>query len=179
MKKPLTWIPLWIDSWLYGSTRIELTLEQRAIFVDLLALAGKDEGFIRANVEIPYPIEQLAGLIAVSPDLLSRTIERCIETGKIERLPNGTLRIVNWERFKLTRQYRHRLENPSPLPSPLDHPSSLSEEEKTSEHRRVKGNVNDVSRSVNSVDKNVNTQDQESSFDRELRESLSPKESQK
>ena len=68
MKRPLNWIPVWIDSWLYGSTRLDLSLEQRAIFLDLLLLAGKDEGYIRANESIPYPLPQIAGLLSVDPD---------------------------------------------------------------------------------------------------------------
>jgi hypothetical protein len=109
MKKPLRWVPLYIDSWLFGSTRLELNLEQRAIWIDLLALAGKDQGFIRANENMPYPIEQLAGLLRVPTDLLKQTIKRCIETKKLTENPNGTLYVTTWENYKLTPQYIRRL----------------------------------------------------------------------
>jgi hypothetical protein len=109
MKKPLNWVPLWIDSWLYGSTRNELTNEERALWVDLLALAGKDQGFIRANENIPYPPEQLAGLLRQPVELLNKTIDRCVETEKLTRLENGALYVTNWLTYKLTPQYRRRL----------------------------------------------------------------------
>jgi hypothetical protein len=109
MKKPLNWVPLWIDPWLFGSTRIELTLEQRAIWIDLLALAGKDQGFIRANENMPYPIEQLSGLLRIPVDLLEQTINKCLETGKLTKTQSETLYVTNWELYKLTPQYRRKL----------------------------------------------------------------------
>ena len=55
------WFPFWIDKWLLGSTRDELTIEQCAVWVDFLALSYKDEGYIRANEGIPYPIKGFPG----------------------------------------------------------------------------------------------------------------------
>ena len=143
MKKPLNWVPLWIDSWLFGSTRIELTLEQRAIWIDLLAFAGKDQGFIRANEGIPYPIEQLAGLLRVPVELLKLTIDRCLETGKLTKMPDETLYITNWKRYKLTPQYRRRLKEEE----------SPKEEERIEEKRveESKGKGNTVSQKGNTL----------------------------
>jgi hypothetical protein len=56
------WFPFWVDKWIWGSMRIEFEPIERAIWVDLLALAAKDDGYIRANEDIPYPLEQLAGI---------------------------------------------------------------------------------------------------------------------
>jgi hypothetical protein len=155
MKKPLSWIPLWIDPWLFGSTRIELTLEQRAVWIDLLTLAGKDSGFIRANEGVPYPPEQLAGLLRVSQDILVRTIDRCCEVGKLERLPDGALRIAKWEAYRLTPQYRRRLKPPSrssPLPK-------RKEEKRRGEESKGEGNT--VSPPRNTVSKKGNKEERE------------------
>lgn len=62
----LMWIPLWVDKWLWGSTRIELEPDERSVWVDLMALAAKDDGYIRANVGVPYAHQQLAGMLCVS-----------------------------------------------------------------------------------------------------------------
>jgi hypothetical protein len=110
VKKPLTWIPWYVDSWIYGSSRLELTRAQRSDFLDLVLLAGKDDGYIRANATTPYPITQLAGLLCIEAKDLEETIEACIRAGKITRLENGTLYVTNWETFKLTPQYRRRIE---------------------------------------------------------------------
>jgi len=115
MKKPLNWFPLHVDSWLLGSTRFELTLEQRAIFVDFLALGAKDEGFIRANEDMPYPTRHLANVLEAPEEIIKGTIERCIETGKLTRLPNGTLYVTHWKDYQLTPRWVRELESPPPL----------------------------------------------------------------
>jgi hypothetical protein len=113
-KKP--WLPLWVDSWLFGSTRLELSVGQRATFTDFLCLARKDNGFIRANEGVPYPTAQLAGLLCVPESLIIETIERCIEVGKLERQPNGTLYVLNWEKYQLTPRHVRRLAPPHSSP---------------------------------------------------------------
>jgi len=102
------WFPLWIDKWLWGSTRHELNHEERAIFVDLLALAAKDDGFIRANETTPYPIEQLAGMLQASKELVSNTISKCIKYGKlIEK--EGIYFVNNWNEYRLSQRHKKRV----------------------------------------------------------------------
>jgi hypothetical protein len=142
MKQPLKWLPLYVDPWLFGSTRHELTREQRSDFVDLLLLAAKDSGFIRANEKTPYPVAQLSGLLCIETAALEETIARCIEVGKLERRENGTLYVVNWERYKLTPQYRRRLE------------SGQEEKAEIEENKRgeeSKGERNNVSQTRNTI----------------------------
>jgi len=107
--KTYEWIPLWVEKWLWGSTRLELEHDERAIWIDLLVIASKDDGFIRANEDIPYLDLQLAGLLCCDVDLLKRTIEKCIKYKKIETLKNGTLRIINWAAYQLTDRHKRRL----------------------------------------------------------------------
>jgi len=145
MKRPLSWVPLYVDSWLFGSTRHELTRAQRGDFVDLLLLAAKHDGYIRAAEGVPYPIEQLAGLLCVPAQDLEETIRRCIDTGKVELKPDKTLYVCNWEKYRLTRQYRGRLEH--------EPPSALPQEENSKgkvEESKGKGNI--VSQNGNNKD---------------------------
>jgi len=103
------WIPFWGDKWLFGSMRIEFDVAERGIWWDLMAIAMKDEGFIRANEDTPYPIQQLAGMLIVSEELLKKTIEKFIKRGKITRLKNGTLKITNWKKYCFTDRHMRRL----------------------------------------------------------------------
>ena len=108
--KTYAWIPLWIDKWLWGSTRHELAHDERAIFTDLLALATKDDGYIRANPTTPYPLEQLAGMLCAPIELLKRTISQSLHYGKLEEPLPGIYRIASWEGYQLTDRRKRDLE---------------------------------------------------------------------
>jgi hypothetical protein len=103
------WIPLWIDKWLMGSTRFELEPGERSVFLDLLVLGAKDDGFIRANTEMGYPREYLARILNVSAELLESSILKCIEHGKIKDLGNGIFFIKNWENYSLSGRHKRRV----------------------------------------------------------------------
>ncbi|GAI03977.1 unnamed protein product, partial [marine sediment metagenome] len=47
------WFPWWPDKWIFGSVRIEFSPAERGMWVDMLSLASKDNGHIRANEETP------------------------------------------------------------------------------------------------------------------------------
>ena len=98
-----TWFPFWVDKWIFGSMRIEFNLEERAIWIDLLALASKDDGYIRANEDIPYPIQQLAGTLIIPEDKLMAAIDKFIEKGKLIKKSNGTILVAKWEKYQLSR----------------------------------------------------------------------------
>lgn len=105
------WIPLHIHKWLEGSTREELQHDERAIFSDLLCLASKNGGYIGANVDdgFPYSNSRLSKILDAPVELIERTLEKCIDTGKIERLKNGILRIVKWEDYQLSDRWIRKL----------------------------------------------------------------------
>ena len=69
------WFPWWPEKWLWGTIRIECTPAERGIWVDLLSLASKDDGHIRANEETPYPIQQLAGMLIIPEKELDAALE--------------------------------------------------------------------------------------------------------
>ncbi len=105
------WFPFWIDKWLFGSTRDELTVEQCAVWVDFLALSYKDEGYIRANVGMPYPITRLAGLLNRPEELIKQTIDRCLEpqVNKLRLEPDDTLYVLSHPEYELSKRHKRRL----------------------------------------------------------------------
>lgn len=76
-RQPDPWLPLWIDKWLFGSTRYELTPAERSVWIDLLVMAQKNNGYIMANKLTPYPVPPLAAFLKIPKTLLERTIEKC------------------------------------------------------------------------------------------------------
>lgn len=111
-KKPLDWIPIYIDKHLFGSTRVELEPDERSVWFDLLILSGKDSGFVRANEGVPYLPKQLAGMFLVSEELLKRTIEKCIKYGKVKILNDGTIYLPSWENYRLSLRHKRRFDPP-------------------------------------------------------------------
>ena len=105
----LLWIPLWIDKWIFGSTRIELEPDERSVWVDLMALAAKDLGFIRANETTPYYARQLSGLLNITEELLARTIKKCLEVDKLTMNEKGIIYLTNWDGFQLSERYKRRI----------------------------------------------------------------------
>lgn len=114
------WFPWWPDKWIFGSVRIECTLEERAIWVDLLSLASKDDGYIRANEETPYPIEQLSGMLIVPPEILSNAIEKFVKLGKLTRTKEGTLYVTKWDKYQFSERHKRRVESSNGNPSLKD-----------------------------------------------------------
>ena len=102
------WFPIWIDKWLFGSTRLELEPDERAVWVDLLALSYKDEGYIRANKGVPYSFKQLAGFLVITEELLNRTIQKCVQVGKIKIMDDQTLYISSFKDYTLTDRHKRR-----------------------------------------------------------------------
>ena len=110
-KKGDDWFPFWIDKWIFGSTRDELTIEQCAIWVDFLALSYKDNGYIRANEGIPYPIKRLSGLLGRPEKLIQQTIDRCLDpkVNKLRLEPDGTLYVLSHPEYALSGRHKRRL----------------------------------------------------------------------
>jgi hypothetical protein len=151
----LKWIPLYVDKWLYGSTREELEPAECAVWIDILALAAKDDGYIRANEGFPYSVRRLAGLLGRDEELIGRTIEKCLATftanpeerPKLTRLADGTLYVTNWEEYRLSERHERRFQPPAAAvpATPADTPASRGEErEKRVEKKRVDISVPDA-----------------------------------
>lgn len=77
----MQYIKVWVDKWFTGSTRWELTAEERAIWVDFLVLAGQHNP--PGEFEFAGD-EHLANLCRVSIEVIKRAVDKFEQTGKIE-----------------------------------------------------------------------------------------------
>ena len=94
----MRWFKIYGERWFMGTTRWELTAEQRAVWIDLLA---------RASINDPpgqidyYSLEQLAQQFNVDLELLESTIKRCVEERKIKYFKNKLkILISNWKKYQ-------------------------------------------------------------------------------
>jgi hypothetical protein len=102
---------------LQGSTRFELSPDERSVLIDLLCLAGDDDGFIRANPETTYPEPYLAHLLNIEVELLKRAVKKCVAVGKLTLMPDGILYVNSWKDYQLDpRRKREVMEGESPGP---------------------------------------------------------------
>jgi hypothetical protein len=105
------WVKLWVNEWLDGTTRFELTAAQRLLWVDLLALAGRSRfpGFIYAGTgqggeKVGYPIAYLAGVLQMDETDTNNALKLLAAHGHItldEISPEKyVIGIVNWEKYQ-------------------------------------------------------------------------------
>ena len=100
------WFKLHSRGWLTGSIRVQLTPEERSVWVDLLAMASESRvrGVICRAEGIPYEREYIAQYLGIPIDLLNNTIEICAKDMNpndlnIARLivePDGCIKLNNW-----------------------------------------------------------------------------------
>ena len=91
-----------------GSSRFELSIEERAIWIDLLAKASMNE----PPGQIDYhSLEQLSHIFFVPLDLLKTALKRCEETTKVKHdTDKKMIVIVNWKKYQseYQRQVQYR-----------------------------------------------------------------------
>jgi len=108
-----SWVKLWVDEWLQGTTRFELSERQRAIWIDLIAMAGKSRfpGIVASGKYEDgfrgYPISYLAGSLVYTEVDFREALEICAKYGKIKmetKNHDGAENIVifvnNWEKYQ-------------------------------------------------------------------------------
>ena len=128
------WFKVWVDPWLNGTTRFELTDTQRAFWMDLLAMAALSRwpGIIFAGMSgdrsIGYPIGKFQALVT-SPMDVEETFRIMEQAEKIKveitcenpRLYKVT--ILNWNKYQseYSRQktYRQKANKTQPKPAQL------------------------------------------------------------
>lgn len=91
--------------------RIECTTAERGIWVDLLSLAAKDNGHIRANEETPYPLQQLSGMLVIPEKELKGAIEKFIKNKKLTRTKTGTLYVSKWDKYQFSDRHKRRVKD--------------------------------------------------------------------
>jgi len=107
-----TWVKLWVNDWLEGTTRYQMSDAQRAFWIDLLAMAGRSRfgGIVCSGKDgeqwIGYPLSKFQGLLTEAIDV-EATFELFQRTEKITMQVAGqgarklyTLFILNWEHYQ-------------------------------------------------------------------------------
>ena len=108
-----SWVKLWVNEWLDGTTRYEMSDAQRAFWIDLLAMAGRSRylGVICAGKSpdgkyIVYPINKFQSLMS-EPINVEETLQMFVRTGKISvETTNESpikllkLELLNWDKFQ-------------------------------------------------------------------------------
>ena len=139
-RRPETRFWLWSEHWLLGSTRTELTNEERAVFIDFLCLAAMKGGCIEC-----YSRDQLASQLCIRRDLLDHCVKKFIETGKIDRKyykreKKEIFCIKKWEQYQpeylWKKPYKSTKKKRSTKPSKNDAYVVLIREEKRKEEKR-------------------------------------------
>lgn len=101
-------MPLWYHrtddyKWIHGSIRQDLEPDERSVWADFLAMAGLTReprrGYIERSKGIPYPKQVLICILAITEELFDRTVNKCVEEGRLTILDDGTMYITNWNRY--------------------------------------------------------------------------------
>jgi hypothetical protein len=105
------WVKLWVNEWLDGTTRFELTAPQRLLWVDLLALAGRSRfpGYVYAGEgeggkRVGYPVAYLAGVLQMDEAALNNALKLLLDKRHITLDESSAetyiIGIVNWEKYQ-------------------------------------------------------------------------------
>lgn len=96
-----SWVKLWTQQTLYGTTSQELEPAERWVWCGLLCLAGDSPcaGIICVAAGVPYTDQQLARILQVDLDLLNSAFAKMREHGKITVNGEG-IHICNWEHYQ-------------------------------------------------------------------------------
>ncbi len=106
-----SWVKLWVNDWLDGTSRWQLTGAQRAFWVDLLAMAGRGRigGIVCSGRDgdtlIGYPLKTFEALSLEQIDIVE-TFALFERTGKITLEVRGdspklyVVHITGWDRYQ-------------------------------------------------------------------------------
>jgi hypothetical protein len=98
------WIKLWTQEVIHGTTLKELEPDERAVWFELLCIAGDSvvPGKICISIDCPYTEEQLCKLLNVNNNLLKRSLSKLSSTNvkKIKTNGNGIIEICNFEKYQ-------------------------------------------------------------------------------
>jgi hypothetical protein len=107
-----SWVKLWTNEWLDGTTRYQMSDAQRAFWVDLLAMAGRSRfpGVICAGLDgqnfVGYPLNKFQALMSEPLDL-EATFALFERTGKIKLTVTSEgppklfmIELLNWAKYQ-------------------------------------------------------------------------------
>ena len=97
-----SWVKFWVSECLDGSIREELTSAERGVWYDLIIYSAKCRvpGVISANETQPISRYRLAGILNITEELLNSTIEKCVNSKRLEVDKAGLIHIVNWKKYQ-------------------------------------------------------------------------------
>jgi hypothetical protein len=100
----MSYFAIHAEKWLDGSTRIELSPDERACFTDIIARATQTGADPPGQIYFVNE-EHLAMMVKDSTELLKRTLEKCKKFKKIKINQKKSenvfvLSVVKWERFQ-------------------------------------------------------------------------------
>jgi len=114
------WIKIWTENWLEGTVRFNCNHKERAVWVDLLVLAGRSRmpGMICAgkdgNATVGLPALRLAGIVDVPEVELLTMLQKFERQGRIELRYDEERRLIifikNWAAYQAdySKQARYR-----------------------------------------------------------------------
>lgn len=108
-----SWIKLWVSEWLDGTVRWQLNSQQRAIWADLLALAGYSRfpGIVTPGRDgkefCAYPVAHLANIFGCSQETVRETLQLLEQQGRIA-YKEGVVYILNWEKYQSEYQQKRQ-----------------------------------------------------------------------
>ena len=96
------WIKLWVKEIIHGSTLKELDVEERAVWFELLCLAGDSitPGKICISEEMGYTTDQLCHLLKINSKLLQRGLQVLEKVGKIKRNGANIIEVCNFVEYQ-------------------------------------------------------------------------------
>lgn len=109
-RKPRSWVRIDCAGLLHGSINWQLTLEEQAIWVKLIAyseVCGGPAGMICDNDGRPLPHEFIAHECHCSVELLKSCLAKCQEEGRISENSHG-IRITNFDIYQFTEYDRQK-----------------------------------------------------------------------
>ena len=136
-----TWIKIYCDKWLRGSIREE-TLETRAIWIDILTLAGDsafgDDGVISVAPGCGYTDEQIARILGVSLQVWKKNKEILKKTERISNNKTGEIIITNWKTYQseYARQKEYRQSDNGKLQKKVTEKSYKQKREERRENKK-------------------------------------------
>lgn len=130
---PYEWYMMHSKGWLTGTIRTTLTMEERSIWADLLAMANESRvrGIICRAEGIPYTREYLASYLGVPIEVLNSTITKCLgdknatdNLHRIELDAYGSIVITNWAKYQAVPDGKGKVKKQNIPLSPEDRESS-------------------------------------------------------
>jgi len=94
------WLKLWSRQWLDGSLRF-LTLEERGLWADLLAMANesRNRGVIQANSDMPYPHSWIATKLNVPLGVFERILTKFKDEERVSENNTGII-VINFAYYQ-------------------------------------------------------------------------------